>query len=58
MSKADDRAFLRKRHAACLDHIVELKAKPTRTAEEKERLTDIIEAAQFLERELEALGKV
>lgn len=58
MSKADDRAFLRKRHAACSDRIAELKAKPTRTAEEKERLTDIIEAAQFLERELEALGKV
>jgi hypothetical protein len=58
MSKADDRAFLRKRHAVCLDRIVELKAKPTRTAEEKERLTDAIEAAQFLERELEALGKV
>jgi hypothetical protein len=58
MSKADERAFLRKRHAANLDRIVELKAKPTRTVEEKERLTDAIEAAQFLERELEALGKV
>jgi hypothetical protein len=55
MSKADDRAFLRKRHAACLDRIVELKAKPARTAEEKERLTDTIDAAQFLERELEKL---
>ena len=55
MSKADDRYFLRIRHAVCLDRIVELKAKPTRTAEEKERLTDTIESAQFFERELEAL---
>jgi hypothetical protein len=55
MSKADDRYFLRTRHAVCLDRIVELKAKPTRTAEEKERLTDTIESAQFFERELEAL---
>jgi hypothetical protein len=58
MSKANDRAWLRKRHAACLDRIVELKAKPTRTAEDKERLTDTIEAAQFLERELETLGRL
>ncbi len=55
MSKADDRAFLRKRHAACEDRIRGLKAKTTRTAEEKERLTLHIEAAQFLERELEKL---
>jgi hypothetical protein len=55
MSKADDRYFLRTRHAVCLDRIVELKAKPTRTAEEKDRLTDTIESAQFFERELEAL---
>jgi hypothetical protein len=57
MSKADDRYFLRTRHAVSLDRIVELKAKPVRTAEEKERLTDAIEAAQFLERELERLDK-
>jgi hypothetical protein len=53
MSKADDRAFLRKRHAACLDRIAELKAKAARTDEEKDRLTCAIDAAQFLERELE-----
>jgi hypothetical protein len=57
MSKADDRFFLRTRHAVILDRIVELKAKSVRTAEEKERLTDTIEAAQFLERELERLDK-
>jgi hypothetical protein len=53
MSKSDDRFFLRTRHAVVLDRIAELKAKPSRTEEEKERLTDAIEAAQFLERELE-----
>lgn len=55
MSKADDRAFLRKRHAACLDRIAALKAKPVRTDDEKERLNGAIDAAQFLERELEKL---
>ena len=55
MSKADDRAFLRKRHAACQDKIADLKAKPVRTEKEKIRLTQAIEAAQFLEKELEKL---
>jgi hypothetical protein len=53
MSKADDRAWLRKRHAACSDRIAELKALPTRTAEQKEQLNAAIEGCQFIERELE-----
>lgn len=54
-SKADDRAFLRKRHAVCQDRIAQLKAKPARTDEEKSLLDDYISACQFLERELEQL---
>jgi hypothetical protein len=55
MSKADDRAFLLHRHAACKDRIAELRAKSVRTDGEKLRLTYAIEAAQFCERELEKL---
>ena len=57
MSNADDRAWLRKRHAACLDRIAELKAKQQRTDAEKERLNAAIEAAQFCEKELDAMKK-
>jgi hypothetical protein len=53
MSKADDRAFLRQRHAAFSDRIAELKALPTRTGEQKIQLNDAIEGCQFIERELE-----
>ena len=55
MSKADDRAWLRTRHAACQDKIAELRQKVARTDEEKIQLAHAIEAAQFLERELEKL---
>jgi hypothetical protein len=55
MSKADDRAWLNRRHVVCLDRIAELKAKPARSEDEKERLDCAIEAAQFIERELENL---
>jgi len=55
MSKADDRAFLRMRHAACQDRIAALKAKAARTDKEKVMLTHAIEACQFLEKELEEL---
>jgi hypothetical protein len=53
MSNADDRAFLRKRHAACLDKIADFKALPSRTAEQKDRLNTAIEATQCLEKLLE-----
>ena len=53
MSTSDDRAWLNQRHVACLDQIAELKAKPVRSDSEKERLNSAIEAAQFIERELE-----
>jgi hypothetical protein len=55
MSKADDRAWLRKRHAACQDRIAALKTKAARTDEEKDQLTATIESCQFLEKELEKL---
>ncbi len=57
MAKSDERAWARKRHAVALDRIAELKALPMRTAEQKERLTDCIEAAQMWEKFLEELDK-
>lgn len=55
MSTADDRAFLNRRHVACLDRIAVLKAKPVRTDADRAQLEDAIEASQFVERELEKL---
>jgi hypothetical protein len=63
MSTADDRAWLRRRHAAASEGLAELKASvalPSRTAEEKHWDKFFIEASidmlQFYEKELERLG--
>jgi hypothetical protein len=57
-SVADARAALRKRHAVISDKLAALKALPSRTKEQKNDVDSCIESLQFLERELDALGKV
>ena len=55
-TNSEARAWLNRRHVACLDRIAELKALPARTPEQKDLLNAAIESCQFCERELEQLS--
>jgi hypothetical protein len=56
---ADERAWLRMRHAKVSSRLAELKATPhPHTEEQKAGIDGCIDALQFFEHELDTLGKV
>jgi len=59
MSKADERFWLRTRHAEVSDRLATLKAtQHPHTDAVRNQIEGCVESLQFFERELEALGKV